>query len=193
MRIEQMEQYAKENNIPIIEKESIEYINKYISDNNIKTIIEIGSAIGYSAIKMALVRDDIKVVTFERDELRYEEAIKNIKEMGLENRIEVLNIDALDTNIYDKFDMLFIDGAKSQYINFFNKYKNNINDNGVIIADNLKFHGLVSKYDEITSRNVRGIVKKITSFVDFLKENNEYYTEFVDVGDGISISKKKPQ
>lgn len=193
MRIEQMEQYAKENNIPIIEKESIEYINKYISDNNIKTITEIGSAIGYSAIKMALVRDDIKVVTFERDELRYEEAIKNIKEMGLENRIEVLNIDALDTNIYDKFDMLFIDGAKSQYINFFNKYKNNINDNGVIIADNLKFHGLVSKYDEITSRNVRGIVKKITSFVDFLKENNEYYTEFVDVGDGISISKKKPQ
>ncbi|MDD2392208.1 MAG: O-methyltransferase [Bacilli bacterium] len=193
MRIEQMEQYAKENDIPIIEKESIEYINKYILDNNIKTIIEIGSAIGYSAIKMALVRDDIKVVTFERDELRYEEAIKNIKEMGLENRIEVLNIDALDTNIYDKFDMLFIDGAKSQYINFFNKYENNINDNGVIIADNLKFHGLVSKYDEITSKNVRGIVKKITNFVDFLKENNEYDTEFVDVGDGISISKKKPQ
>lgn len=193
MRIEQIEQYAKENDIPIIEKESIEYINKCIIDNNIKTIIEIGSAIGYSAIKMALVRDDIKVVTFERDELRYEEAIKNIKEMGLENRIEVLNIDALDTNIYDKFDMLFIDGAKSQYNNFFNKYKNNINDNGVIIADNLKFHGLVSKYDEITSKNVRGIVKKITSFVDFLKENNEYDTEFVDVGDGISISKKKPQ
>ncbi len=193
MRIEQMENYAKENNIPIIEKDSIEYINKYILENNIKTILEIGSAIGYSAIKMALVKDDIKVVTIERDEVRYNEAIVNIKDMNLEDRIKVLNIDALDTNIYDKFDMLFIDAAKSQYINFFNKYKDNVNDTGVIITDNLKFHGLVGKYDEITSRNVKGIVRKITNFVDFLKESEEYDTEFIDVGDGISVSKKKPQ
>src|SRR5574344_1257834 len=188
-----MEEYAKENNVPIIEKDSIEYIQKYIKEHNIKTILEIGSAIGYSAIMMASVSNDIKVVTIERDEERYKLALENIHDMNMEDRIQVLDVDALDTNIYDEFDMLFIDAAKSQYINFFEKYSKNIKDTGVIISDNLKFHGLVGKYDEITSRNVKGIVRKITNFVDFLKNNPDYNTEFIDVGDGISITIKKPQ
>lgn len=193
MRIIEMEEYAKENNVPIIEKDSIEYIQKYIKEHNIKTILEIGSAIGYSAIMMASVSNDIKVVTIERDEERYKLALENIHDMNMEDRIQVLDVDALDTNIYDEFDMLFIDAAKSQYINFFEKYSKNIKDTGVIISDNLKFHGLVGKYDEITSRNVKGIVRKITNFVDFLKNNPDYNTEFIDVGDGISITIKKPQ
>ena len=187
MRIEEIEQYAQANNVPIIERDSIEYIQNYIKENNIKTILEIGTAIGYSAIMMASVSPDIKVTTIERDEDRYNKALENIKAMNLEDRITVLGVDALDTNIYDKFDMLFIDAAKSQYINFFEKYKDNVNDNGVIVTDNLHFHGLVDKYDEITSRNVKGIVRKITNYISYLKDN---VTEFIDLGDGISITKK---
>lgn len=189
--LEELEKYAKENSIPIMEKEGIEYITKYIKDNNIHSILEIGSAIGYSAIQMALVSSDILITTIERDKKRYDEAIKNINKFNLNNRIEIINDDALNISIDKKYDLIFIDAAKSQYINFFNKYKDNLNDNGIIFSDNLNFHGLVNSKEKIESRNVRGIVRKLNNYIEFLKDNNEFETTFFNIGDGISISKKK--
>ncbi len=191
VRILELEQYAKENSIPIMEKEGIEYITKYIKDNDIHSILEIGSAIGYSAIQMALVSSDILITTIERDKKRYDEAIKNINKFNLNNRIEIINDDALNISIDKKYDLIFIDAAKSQYINFFNKYKDNLNDKGIIFSDNLNFHGLVNSNEKIESRNVRGIVRKLNNYIEFLKDNNEFETAFFDIGDGISISKKK--
>lgn len=191
VRILELEKYAKENSIPIMEKEGIEYITKYIKDNNIHSILEIGSAIGYSAIKMALVSSDILITTIERDKKRYDDAVKNIDKFDLNNRIEIINDDALNISIDKKYDLIFIDAAKSQYINFFNKYKDNLNDNAIIFSDNLNFHGLVNSDKKIESRNVRGIVRKLNNYIEFLKDNNEFETEFFNIGDGISISKKK--
>lgn len=189
IRIEDLEKYAKENNVPIMLKSGIDYLTKYIKVNNVKNILEIGSAIGYSAIKMALVNSDISVTTIERDINMYNEAVKNINAFNLSNQIKIINADALDVDIIGKFDLIFIDAAKSQYIKFFEKYKHNLEDGGVIITDNLDFHGLVLD-DSSCSRNTKQLVRKIRNYIDFLKNNEEFDTEFISLGDGISISKR---
>jgi len=185
-----IKEYAINNNVPIIEDDSLEYIIKYIKDNNYLSILEIGTAIGYSSINFALSNDNIHITTIEKDINMYNLALKNIKDNNLDNRIKVINGDALDVELEDKYDLIFIDAAKAQYTKFFNKYSYNLNKNGTIITDNLNFHGLVDDYKNITSKDLRELVGKIIRYIDFLKDNKEYDTKFIDIGDGISISKK---
>ncbi len=186
-----IEEYAHENNIPIMLSDGIDFLTDFIKKNDIKRILEVGSAIGYSAICMAQVSLDIQVVTIERDTLRYNEAVKNINDFGLNDRIEIILADALECDISGDFDLIFIDAAKAQYIKFFEKYKSNLAKDGVIISDNLSFHGMVDNMDSITNRNTRQLVGKIVKYIDFLKNNLEFDTEFISIGDGIGISRRK--
>ena len=189
--INEMEEYASTNNIPIMQRDGIDFLEEYIRKNNIKNILEIGSAIGYSSIRMALVDEDIKVTTIERDENRYREAVNNIEKSKLNDRINIIFGDALEEDINGKFDLIFIDAAKAQNIKFFEKYKNNLEKNGTIITDNMYFHGLVFKDNsEINSRDLRQLIRKIKNYHEFLKDNKEYTTTFIDLGDGIAITKK---
>lgn len=187
----EIEKYAKEERVPIMLPDGINFLCNYIKENKIKRILEIGSAIGYSAIRMALVDKDIKVTTIEKDIDRYKEAVKNIKLFNLNDRIEIILGDALETEIKDSYDLLFIDASKGNNINFFKRYSKNIIDNGVIITDNLSFHGLVDNEGLVKTKNQRGIVRKIKEFIEFLDNNREYETVYKDVGDGISISWRK--
>lgn len=189
--IDKIEEYAHLNHIPIMEQEGIKFLTNYIKENNIKSILEIGSAIGYSAIKFCLTSDDVTVTTIERDSNRYNEAVKNIKEFNLEKRIEIINDDAFNVNIEKKYDLIFIDAAKAQYIKFFEKFKVNLKEDGVIISDNLKFHGLVDGNDENLSRNVKGLVRKLRNYISFLENNEEFETVFYDIGDGVGVSKPR--
>ena len=187
-----MKEYAEANNVPIMTDEGIEYLLKYIQKNQVRKILEIGTAIGYSAIMMCSVDPNIIVTTIERDEKRYLEAVKNIKKVNLENRITLIYNDALYVSLSDKYDLIFIDAAKAQSINFFERFEKNLNDHGTIITDNMKFHGLVDKpITEITSRNVRGLVRKINNYKEFLEKNTKYKTTFFDIGDGIALSIKR--
>lgn len=189
--INEIRTYAKENNVPIMLDDGIEYLTNYIIKNNVNSVLEIGTAIGYSAIMMALTNPSLSVTTIERDEKRYLEALKNIKKLNLENRITLIFNDALDVNITGKFDLIFIDAAKAQSIKFFEKFEKNLNPTGVIITDNIKFHGLVDKNEEeIESRNLRALVRKVKEYITYLKENEHYETEFLELGDGIYISRK---
>ena len=188
--MDRLEQYAKENNIPIMQKDGILFLTKYIKENNVKKILEIGSAIGYSAINMAKVSKDIKIVTIEKDENRYNEALKNIKEFNLNNQIKIILGDALETQIEGKFDLIFIDAAKAQYIKFFEKYKENLTNEGTIVSDNLLFHGLTKEGVVIKNRNLKQLVRKINNYRSFLEENKEFNTKFIEIGDGIAISKR---
>ena len=136
--LEEIEEYAKVNNIPIMQKDGISFVIDFIKKNNITNILEIGSAIGYSAIKMALVNDRVKVTTIERDMDRYVVALNNIEKFNLSDRINIILGDALEVSLSDKYDMIFIDAAKAQYIKFFERYSDNLKEGGFIISDNIE-------------------------------------------------------
>lgn len=187
--IQEMQVYAEENNVPIITNEGIDYIINYIRQHNIKNILEVGAAIGYSSIRMALTAPDITITTIERDEKRYLEAVKNIKKFHLEDRITLLYKDAFDVTLDETFDLIFIDAAKAQNTRFFEKFETNLSPRGTIITDNMNFHGLVEDSEEIKSRNLRALVRKVKSYHEFLENNDKYETEFLNIGDGLAISR----
>ena len=190
-KINEIKSYAKENNVPIMMDDGIDFLTNLIRQRKVKNILEIGTAIGYSAIMMALVDENIKITSIEKDDKRYFEAIKNVKKFNLEDRITLIYNDALEIKLKDKYDLIFIDASKGKNKLFFEKFCNNLTEKGVIITDNLSFHGLVQNDSLIKTKNQRGLVNKIKDYISFLENNTEYVTEFVNIGDGISISKKK--
>lgn len=186
-----MEKYAEENNIPIMDKKGLEFLTNYVKNNNVESILEIGSAIGYSAINMALANSKVTVTTIEKDEVRYLEALKNLKRFELDKRINLILGDALELKIDDKYDLIFIDAAKGQYINYFIKYAPCTKEDGVIISDNIYFHGLIEQNGRIEKKGLRQLVDKIKKYILFLKDNKEFVTEFFKVGDGLAVSTRK--
>lgn len=189
--LKMIEDEARKRGIPLMLADGMDFMLDYIYKNNVKSILEIGSAIGWSSMKMALVSSDISVVTIEKDTYRYNEALCNINDMNLGSRISIYNMDACEFETDKKFDLIFIDASKGKNKLFFEKFCNNLTEKGVIITDNLSFHGLVQDDSLIKTKNQRGLVNKIKDYISFLENNTEYATEFINIGDGISISKKK--
>ena len=188
--LQELRNYAEENNVPIMTTEGINFLTSYIIKHDIKKILEIGSAIGYSAIMMALANPNAEITTIERDEKRYLEAVKNVKKFNLEDRINLIYNDALDVKINGEFDLIFIDAAKAQNIKFFEKFSHNLTRRGTIITDNMNFHCLTDKDEkEIKSRNLRALVRKIKDYHKYLETNKKYDTEFLSLGDGLAISR----
>ena len=112
--------------------------------------------------------------------------------MGLEDRITLIFKDALEVNLNEKFDLIFLDGAKGQNINFFEHFEKNLDSDGFVITDNINFHGYVKKDEsEIKSRNLRGLVRKIKDYINYLKTSIKYETVFYEKGDGISVTRRK--
>ncbi|MBQ7905414.1 MAG: O-methyltransferase [Spirochaetaceae bacterium] len=189
--LSQIKDYASKNSVPIMFDEGIEFIIDYIKKNDVSFILEIGTAIGYSAIKFAQINSNIRVFTIEYDIERYHEAVKNIVNFKLDDQITVFLGDALNFNFTEKFDLIFIDGAKSQYVNFFEKYKNNLNEKGVIISDNLFFHGMVENPKLTQNYSTIKLIRKLKRYIDFLKSNTEFETTFYEIGDGVAVSRRK--
>ena len=189
--IREIKKYALDNKVPIMVDEGIDYLTTFIIKHQINSVLEIGTAIGYSAIMMAKVSKDIKVTTIEKDLERYTIAVSNIKKQELDNQINIINADAIDINLSDKYDLIFIDAAKGKNTLFFNKFKDNLSNQGTIITDNLSFHGLVEDPRLVKTKNQRGIVNKIKSYIEFLDTNKEFTTTYTKVGDTIAISKRR--
>ena len=182
--------FASENNVPIITKEGIRFLNQIISISKSKRILEIGTAIGYSSINMAL-NNNVEIVTIERNEEMYSIANENIKIAGLDSKIKIIHIDALEVDELKlgKFDLIFIDAAKAQSIKFFEKFKSLLNSKGIIVTDNLLFHGLV--YGEVKERNLKQLVRKIDTFNKFIVTQEDFDTHIYAIGDGMSLSVKR--
>lgn len=193
---------AIKNNIPIIKDDALKKISSYIDENDIKYILEIGSAVGYSAISFALINEDIKVFTIEKDEERYNIALDNIKKMKLEHRIKIQLGDA--NNIIkssefkeeyneflndNKFDMLFLDAAKGQYLNFFKNGIVNLKSFGYIIADNVLFKGYV--LGEYKEKKHRTIVNNLREFLEEIRNPKKFDTTIFEIDDGLSVTKMK--
>ena len=190
--ISRIKEYARRENIPIMQDEGIEFLTSFIEKKGIKNILEIGTAIGYSAIMMAMVNSNIHITTIERDETRYLEALKNIKKFELENRITLIFNDALNVELSEKFDLIFIDAAKGKNIDFFTHYEGNLNSTGYIITDNMGFHGYVEMPEEdLPSKNIASIVRKIKDYIYFLENNMIYKTIIYKIGDGIAITERR--
>ena len=188
--IDEIREYGIKNDVPIMSVESIETITKIIKDNNIHSILEIGTAIACSTICLASIDGINKITSIERDNDRFEIAKSNVKKSKLEN-IELIHDDALNTVINDMYDLIIIDAAKSQNKRFLDKYKSNLNKNGIIIVDNLDFHGYVGKSSEIKSRNLRQMVRKIEKFLDYLNTQEEFSVEYLEVGDRMCLLKNQ--
>ena len=182
--ISDMERFAKKENVPIMQKESLDYLISFIKKHDIKSVLEVGTAIGYSTI---LIKEVVNNITsIERDEERYNIAVKNV-ELSTLNNITLIKGDALDITITDKFDLIFIDAAKGKNKEFLDKFKSNLNENGYIIIDNMDFHGLVGKSMTIEKRRLRSLVKKIENFIKYMEEQTEFKVTKIDKGDGLYL------
>lgn len=190
--IKEIKEYAIINDVPIIQDEGLNFILKQIDKYNVKNILEVGSAIGYSSIKMANFKKDLKITTLELDTRRYHQAIENIKALNLHDRIKVINIDGNDFKSDEKFDFIFLDGPKSQYSNMLENLYHNLNKGGIIVVDNLVFYGLVFQDKPKVSRRTRQLVEKIKIFrEEILKDSRFNVVLYDDIGDGMGILIKK--
>lgn len=189
----EMEKYASENDVPIIEQEGLVKLLELINLEKPKRILELGTAIGYSSAKMHL-SSKAEVYTIERDQKMYDLACENHRKLGLENEIKRIHADALlvDNSDFGMFDVIYIDAAKAQNQRFLEKYEQNLNDGGIILLDNLLFHGWVNaKPEEIQTRNLRQLVRKIKNFLDYITDNPDYDFTLLEAGDGIGIIRRK--
>lgn len=195
MVIEELREKAIADQIPIMQEEGLTFMCEKLNACQASSVLEIGSAIGYSAIYMALHVNDLKIDTIERDEVRHLQAKENVKAFDLENRITLHFADALEFDEsllqYAPYDLLFIDAAKAQYQKFFEKYVGYVKDDGMIIVDNLDFHGMIFDIDHIHNRNTKQLVKKIKRFKEWILNNDNYESEYHAVGDGIVLIRKK--
>ena len=180
---------ALEEHIPIIMDDTLEVIDTYLKKMKPKRILEIGPAVGYSAICFSkyLAEDGI-IDTIERDEERIADAKRNIKEMDLNNKINIYEGDAVEIlpNLNNKYDMVFIDAAKGKYTFFLEQSLRMLNKKGIIFADNILYKGYVlsdyNKHKQRTAvRNLREYIKQTT-------ENTDLKTQILEVGDGLAIT-----
>lgn len=191
----EMEQYATENHVPIMQLVGMESLLQLLSLQRPTSILELGTAIGYSSMRMATKLANATIVTVERDEQKAELAKQYIKRANLEHRINVIIGDALEISeaqLSDQtFDAIFIDAAKGQYKNFFEKYAPFLNDGGVIYCDNLLLNGLSELPMSEVPRRKRTMVRNQHQFMEWLMNHPGYDTAFLPVGDGMLVSIKR--
>nr|WP_275432140.1 O-methyltransferase [Staphylococcus sp. ACRSN] len=191
--IESLRAYAESNNVPIVDRITLEMIKQLIRIHKPYEILEIGTAIGYSSMQFASVSPKIQVTTIERDETMLVQAQKNREIFNYQNQIRQIEGNALEQvdSVNDKmYDMIFIDAAKAQSQKFFELYTPLLKDGGIVITDNVLYHGFVSDIGVVRNRNVRQMVKKVQSYNDWLMNHEDFTTNFLNIDDGLAISIK---
>ncbi|MGN1295908.1 MAG: O-methyltransferase [Bacilli bacterium] len=187
--IKELEIYAKENYVPIARKQTIEFILNLMKEKNYTSFLEIGTAIGYTAINVALLNKDIKVLTIEHDIKRAQIASKNFFEFGVEKQVTMLVDDAVTINIEDKFDLIFIDAAKKRNDYFLDKFSSSLKEGGMIIIDNMKLEDF---WVNAKKEKKEKFQKMNEEFKKNLLNRKEYNVQILeDIGDGIALISKK--
>ena len=182
--------FDKDEYVPIMKDESMALLSKFCAENKPKRILEIGTYIGFSASVM-LSACDGSLVTLEKNAENAKLAQKNLSLFG--DRAKVILTDAYDyiaRQDIGKFDLIFLDGPKGQYINYLPYLKNLLNDGGLLIADNVYFHGLV-RQEGTVKHKLRTIVVNLRKFLKAITTDLDFETTIFDVGDGVSVSKKR--
>lgn len=192
LELQIIKQKALEEHIPIIMDDTLEVVDKILTNLKPKKILEIGTAVGYSAMCFSeYLTEDGKIDTIERDEERIREAKDNIKKVGVEEKINIYEGDAVEILpiLNDKYDMIFIDAAKGKYPFFLKEALRMLNENGVILADNILYKGYVmSDYNKHKQRTA---VRNLREYIAEVTNNPNLETEILEVGDGLAITKLK--
>lgn len=188
--LNEIEKYGRDNKIPILLDESLDFISNILKEIKPYRILEIGTAIGFSAINFSkyLVKGG-RIDTIEIESLRVEQALENIKKVGVEHKIRVIEGDALDILPYlnEKYDVIFIDASKGKYIEFFEHALRLCKVGSYIIADNVLYKGMVmSDYNKHKQRTA---VNKLRNFIDIVMENERLESKLYEIGDGLTVSK----
>src|SRR5690625_2190567 len=191
-----LEKFAKENKIPIMEPVSMNFLTQLVFIYKPSNILEIGTAIGYSALRMHEVLPSTNIISIERNEEMFKIAKKNVNEHKKEHTIQLMYGDALTKvdqliQAKKKFDFVFIDAAKAQYKRFFTSIQPLMNERGIIVCDNVLFKGYVTNKNNDRNQRFQKLAKKMRDFNEWLVNQEEYHTSIIPLGDGISISIKK--
>lgn len=191
--VKAMKKYAHNNKIPIINDEGLTMILMLVDIVKPKRFLEIGTAIGYCAVNVALHDPDILIDTIEKNPALHERAVEFIADAGLYSRIKAHCADALEFDMNQlavEYEMIFIDAAKAQYIELFEKYKTKLAPGGLIFIDNLLFHGLIVSKKPIENKDLKHLAEKIDKFNHWLSRNKQFETRFFAIGDGFAVSRR---
>lgn len=192
--VHEIEQQAAADKVPIMDPVGINFMMQIIRLKKPQRILEIGTATGYSALRMLEANQTVSIVTIEKDDHRYRQAVQNLKRVGAGDSISVIHGDAIqvmnDLSMEAPFDMVFIDAAKGQYQRFFELSSSLLSKSGFILSDNVLFRGFVADPEKEHPR-FQKIAKKIRDYNDWLTRHPDFITTIVPVGDGVAISNKK--
>lgn len=178
--------------VPILQADSMEYLENLARTLRPARFLEIGTAIGRTALRIAQLVPDCQVVTIEKDPQMAAIARQNIEQSDFAGRVTLIEGDAREVPIEPQlFDLIFIDAAKGQYRRFFERFSPLLAPGGLIVTDNMFFHGLVEHPDRTHNRHTKGLIRRLKAYRQFLEDNEEFETVIVDTGDGVAISRRK--
>lgn len=187
--LKQLEDYAIKNSVPIVHKEVRKFLEVMINIKKPKTILELGTAIGYSSILMCKASGNIsRIDTIERDLNMVKISKDNIKLYGYDSNINVINGECLEVlkKLQGKYDMIFIDAGKAHYNHFLPECLRLLDDNGIIIADNVLFRGMVASKELVIRRKIT-IVKRMKNFLEQVSKSKQLMASVIPMGDGIAV------
>jgi len=186
--IARIKEKALEEGVPIIKDEGLAFLLNVIRQRNCRDILELGTAVGYSAIQMAKTDEEIRIDTIEKNEEMYLQAVENIRNEKLDDRIFVHFTPIEEYRTDRMYDLIFVDAAKAQYGKYLEQFLPNLKEDGIMFFDNMVFHGLIYEADTITSRSLRNLVKKIIKFREKVLNDERFdIIMFDSIGDGILI------
>ena len=192
MDIEDVKRKALEEKVPIIKDEGLEFLLDFIDKNHFIDILELGTAVGYSAMKMAALNKDIRIDTIEKNKDMYKQAVDNVSNSPYSDQIKIHFMPIEEYRTDKMYDLIFVDAAKAQYGKYMEQFLPNLKEKGYMFFDNMIFHGLVYDVENIASRNLRNLVKKIIKFSEMVRNDDRFDIMFFDnIGDGILLLSRR--
>lgn len=191
--LKELEDFAKENGVPIVQKEAGKFLEFMVSMKRPLKILELGTAIGYSSILMYnAAKTNPDIVTIERSQEMIKLAKENLKKFNLEDKITIKEGDCLEMleNLDEEFDLIFMDAGKGHYNHFLPHCLRLLKQDGIIIADNVLFRGMVPSDDLVKRRKIT-IVKRMRTYLDMVSNDENLITSVIPMGDGIAITKRR--
>ena len=187
-QVKEIREEALKEGVPVIKDEGLAFLLNYIREHHCQRILELGTAVAYSAISMAETDPSVHVDTVEKDPSMVEQALQNISHAGLTDRISVFFMPIEEFHTDEMYDLIFVDAAKAQYGRYLEQFLPNLKGDGAMIFDNMVFHGLIYEADEIHSRSLRSLVKKIIKFRELVHNDERFdIMMFDNIGDGITV------